>query len=374
MMKFYNVCKDVPDEWFCLWDFYLSSSHPPRLLPLYICTARRWSLRITKQRLLGENKCSVASDFIYSGVRSEKCQHYVCTIYGQRRAQPKQEEQIEKLDQQVGLQYNNGSMDGFSYQRARSCQPNQRKGPSHNRYPNPADFLPPPPAQLPTPCDAAYLSLQRPFLIATVIPSVIYLLPGLASTPSQYAGRIRLRSRFERSLYKVQYRVIKSACLSQSSPRCPSLRKFSSGMYLEFFFRMTSLSSKADRAPRVRGGGKYYCNSEVFRNYFLDIFLMIALNRAKKKHITAFVAVQLRQAKASIAAVEVCKLTNILRRVHECAFSYSQYKEINDLFAMTPTDFIYTTNQEGRGNEPSLQDGASAHSLPATSPESTVRS
>lgn len=50
---------------------------------------------------------------------------------------------------------------------------------------------------------------------------------------------------------------------------------------------------------------------------------MIALNRAKKKHITAFVAVQLRQAKASIAAVEVCKLTNILRRVHECAFSYS---------------------------------------------------
>lgn len=69
------------------------------------------------------------------------------------------------------------------------------------------------------------------------------------------------------------------------------------------------MSTKADRAPRVRGGGEYHCNSEVFRNYFLDIFLMIALNRAKKKHITAFVAVQLRQAKASIAAVKVCKLT-----------------------------------------------------------------
>lgn len=52
-------------------------------------------------------------------------------------------------------------------------------------------------AMLPT---SAY---QKPFLIATVIPSVIYLLLGLASTPSQYAGRVRLRSRFERSLHKI---------------------------------------------------------------------------------------------------------------------------------------------------------------------------
>lgn len=71
---------------------------------------------------------------------------------------------------------------------------------------------------------------------------------------------------------------------------------------------MTSLSSKADRAPRVRGA----VNTTATQKYLviiLDIFLMITLNRAKKKHMTAFVAVQLRQAKALIAAVEVCKLT-----------------------------------------------------------------